>query len=370
MGGVRSWKGSYTFLPRIEFHKLYADGENGSLQIVSQTINSNYSIDSKLSSHIYKARLFQNLPFYLYNENVDQGNGSYTSIANVSRALKNVREWTRFYSEKFARVAVRHGLFHFVRHNGHSLDAKVNEFSLAIKKEEQACEISAYGGKLKAPKVLADIVEPVAAAVYVDAKFDLKFIWEVFSPLLEPIVALENLQQPLTMLYELMSKSRGKNVDIKHWRNGENNITNILVDGKLLASACSEQKETSKLSAAKAALEKMLISKSMLILANDSCELLKGVESYGILYKEDHIVMFPIKFVYYVDRFKDQVEERNLTDLATTKLTGSFLKWLPHLLRFGAHNSYTKLSKIFSTGKRRPHERQRNSDFGNKDTHT
>ncbi|KAF9611951.1 hypothetical protein IFM89_037171 [Coptis chinensis] len=96
----------------------------------------------------------------------------------------------------------------------------VNEFSLAIKKEEQACEISTYGGKVKAPKVLADIVEPVAAA------------------------------------------KQGKNVDIKHWRNGENNITNILVDGKLLASACSEQKETSKLSAAKAALEKMLISKS------------------------------------------------------------------------------------------------------------
>ncbi|KAF9591102.1 hypothetical protein IFM89_001446 [Coptis chinensis] len=100
------------------------------------------------------------------------------------------------------------------------------------------------------------------------------------SPLLEPIVALENLQQqPVTLLYELCQK-QGKNVDIKHWRNGENNITNILVDGKLLASACSEQKETSKLIAA---LEKMLISKSMLILANDSYELLNGVESYGIL---------------------------------------------------------------------------------------
>ncbi|KAF9596292.1 hypothetical protein IFM89_008818 [Coptis chinensis] len=75
-------------------------------------------------------------------------------------------------TEKLARVAVRHGLFHFFRHNAPSLDAKVNEFSLAIKKE-QACEISAYGGKVKAPKVLVDIVEPVAAAVYVDAKIKL-----------------------------------------------------------------------------------------------------------------------------------------------------------------------------------------------------
>ncbi|KAF9614090.1 hypothetical protein IFM89_015352, partial [Coptis chinensis] len=68
----------------FSFTNFMRMGKNGSLQIVSQTINSNYSIDSKLSSHIYKARLFQNLPFYLYNENVDQGNGSYTSIVNIS----------------------------------------------------------------------------------------------------------------------------------------------------------------------------------------------------------------------------------------------------------------------------------------------
>ncbi|KAF9620856.1 hypothetical protein IFM89_015097 [Coptis chinensis] len=77
-------------------------GKNGSLQIVSQTINSNYSIDSKLSSHIYKARLFQNLPFYLYNENVDQGNGSYTSIANVSLGYNEAKF---FGSSRFGFLA-------------------------------------------------------------------------------------------------------------------------------------------------------------------------------------------------------------------------------------------------------------------------
>ncbi|KAF9610238.1 hypothetical protein IFM89_021431, partial [Coptis chinensis] len=73
-----------------------------------------------------------------------------------------LRASTNINIEKLARVAVRHGLFHFVRHNAPSLDAKVNEFSLAIKEKEQACEISAYGGKVKAPKVLADIVEPAS----------------------------------------------------------------------------------------------------------------------------------------------------------------------------------------------------------------
>ncbi|KAF9623373.1 hypothetical protein IFM89_001293 [Coptis chinensis] len=101
-GWVESYHGkvvTHSF-QEFSFTNFMRMGENGSLQIVSQTINSNYGIDSKLSSHIYKARLFQNLPFYLYNENVDQGNGSYTSIANVSLGTQECAEWTRFYSGK------------------------------------------------------------------------------------------------------------------------------------------------------------------------------------------------------------------------------------------------------------------------------
>ena len=38
-----------------------------------------------------------------------------------------------------------------------------------------------YGGTVIAPKVLADIVESVAAAVYVDRQFDLQAFWVVPS---------------------------------------------------------------------------------------------------------------------------------------------------------------------------------------------
>lgn len=44
---------------------------------------------------------------------------------------------------------------------------------------EQEDETVVYGGAMKAPKVLADIVESVAAAVYVDCNFDLKTLWLV-----------------------------------------------------------------------------------------------------------------------------------------------------------------------------------------------
>lgn len=36
-----------------------------------------------------------------------------------------------------------------------------------------------HGGAMKAPKVLADIVESIIAAVYVDQKFDLQAMWLV-----------------------------------------------------------------------------------------------------------------------------------------------------------------------------------------------
>ena len=41
----------------------------------------------------------------------------------------------------------------------------------------------AHGGSVKAPKVLADIVESIAAAIYVDVSFDLQRLWVVCSEL-------------------------------------------------------------------------------------------------------------------------------------------------------------------------------------------
>lgn len=58
---------------------------------------------------------------------------------------------------------------------------QVREFVMAVQEEE---ELEIYGGLVKAPKVLADIVESVAAALYVDCNFDLHTTWEVSLHLL------------------------------------------------------------------------------------------------------------------------------------------------------------------------------------------
>lgn len=55
--------------------------------------------------------------------------------------------------------------------------SKVREFALVVESEDELAAI--YGGAVKAPKVLADVVESVIAAVYVDCDFDLKYLWKV-----------------------------------------------------------------------------------------------------------------------------------------------------------------------------------------------
>ncbi|XP_062077622.1 ribonuclease 3-like protein 2 isoform X1 [Humulus lupulus] len=184
---------------------------------------------------------------FLAYPGIDPGHLSLLRAANVS-------------TEKLARVAVRHGLYRFVRRNAPALDEKIREFSEAVSNEEDAV---AHGGSIKAPKVLADIVESIAAAVYVDVNFDLQKLWVIFRGLLEPMVTLEDLlqqPQPVTMLFELCQK-HGKQVDIRHWRDESKNVASVYVDGKFVASGSSEHKEISKLNAAKLALCKL--SKSM-----------------------------------------------------------------------------------------------------------
>ncbi|KAJ4949997.1 hypothetical protein NE237_026829 [Protea cynaroides] len=179
---------------------------------------------------------------------LDPGQLSLLRAANIS-------------TENLARVAVRHELYPHVRHNAPSLGAKVSEFVLAVQEENGAVT---YCGSVKAPKILADIVESVAAAVYVDCNYDLKALWAVFKRLMEPIVPLETLHkqpQPVTMLFEFCQK-QGKQVDIKYWRKESENIASVYVDGKLVGSGSSEQKEIAKLNAAKEALQSLWQSES------------------------------------------------------------------------------------------------------------
>ncbi|CAN1185876.1 Ribonuclease 3-like protein 2 [Linum perenne] len=184
---------------------------------------------------------------YLYMQNppLDPGYLTQLRAANVS-------------TERLARVAVKHQLYKFVSRNSPHLDHLVREFEYAVKQEDTGPLV--YGGSVKAPKVLADIIESIAAAVYVDVGMNLESLWKIFKGILEPIVTVEDIKsqpQPITKLYQLCQK-QGKYVYIKYWKREMKNVATVFVDGRFLVSSCfCNQKETAKLDACRRALDKL-----------------------------------------------------------------------------------------------------------------
>ncbi|KAK4492795.1 hypothetical protein RD792_000117 [Penstemon davidsonii] len=77
-------------------------------------------------------------------------------------------------TEKLARVSFKHELYKFLRHNKPLLAGQINEFRDAI--VEYPLHSS---GLIDAPKVLADIVESLVGAIYIDSNFSMDTTWKV-----------------------------------------------------------------------------------------------------------------------------------------------------------------------------------------------
>ncbi|KAK1440206.1 hypothetical protein QVD17_06031 [Tagetes erecta] len=206
--------------------------------------------------------------FFVTYPDVDAGKLSELRSVNVS-------------TERLARVAVRLGLYKYIRHNKATvLSDKVLEFLIAV--EEEAGMV-VHGGRMKAPKVLVDIVESVAAAVYADCGFNMQILWMIFRRLLEPLVMLDVIlaqPQPISALYEVCHKD-GKQVDVKYNWNGDRNIASVFVDNIFIASGSSETKENAKLHAAEAALSKLTKFKSVDTSPQTNVDIHESMETEG-----------------------------------------------------------------------------------------
>ncbi|EES19313.1 hypothetical protein BDA96_09G100800 [Sorghum bicolor] len=196
---------------------------------------------------------------FLYLTNPTLGPGALSTLraANIS-------------TEKLARVAVRHDLYPLLRRKCARLDLLVGQFIESVKQEVMHDLATApYGGSVvKAPKVLADIVEAIAAAVYVDCKFDLEKLWKVTRWLFEPVITAETVdEQPVTTLHELCQK-HGKVAQFETWQKGGMTMVNVFVGGEMVGLGSSEQKVIAKLNAARDALGKLIGGAKQQVLIN------------------------------------------------------------------------------------------------------
>ncbi|XP_022760080.1 ribonuclease 3-like protein 3 [Durio zibethinus] len=156
-------------------------------------------------------------------------------------------------TEKLARVAIKHGLHRFLRHKKPLLEKQIRQFSQEIQRYPLHSN-----GLVDVPKALADLVESVIGAVFIDANFSIDIVWKVFKDLLEPIIRRETLKiHPVTQLYEVCQK---RNLKVKFedlWK--ESTAFNVFIDDQLVGrGACSLKKEIAHNRAAKDALDNIL----------------------------------------------------------------------------------------------------------------
>lgn len=149
--------------------------------------------------------------FYRDDPGLDQGDLTVLRSANVS-------------TQKFARVAVRRRLYPLLRrYNCAPQDHEVSRFTKSV-------EGPYSGDPIEGPRVLADIVEAIVGAVYLDSKLDLEVLQKVAKLLCEPIITKKALlEDPESMLNELGGEHR-EDLEIKilAWRK----VANVVDDGR------------------------------------------------------------------------------------------------------------------------------------------
>ncbi|KAF8025888.1 hypothetical protein BT93_F2648 [Corymbia citriodora subsp. variegata] len=76
----------------FNYSNVMVMGNDGNLQIINQLIHFNDSVDAKsLDTTLACIRVFRHFPFYLYSNNVDQGNDTFLSVANLMFAFDEKR---------------------------------------------------------------------------------------------------------------------------------------------------------------------------------------------------------------------------------------------------------------------------------------
>lgn len=158
-------------------------------------------------------------------------------------------------NENFARVAVKHKLHVHLRHGSSALEKQIRDFVREVQDELLKPGFNSFGlGDCKAPKVLGDIVESIAGAIFLDSGRDTAAVWKVFQPLLHPMVTPETL--PMHPVRELQERcqQQAEGLEYKASRSGNLATVEVFIDGVQVGVAQNPQKKMAQKLAARNAL--------------------------------------------------------------------------------------------------------------------
>ncbi|KAL2611655.1 hypothetical protein R1flu_023347 [Riccia fluitans] len=159
-------------------------------------------------------------------------------------------------NENFSRIAVKHKFHLHLQHGSASLQAKINCFVENIQTELDVPGLHSFGlGDFKAPKVLGDILESIAGAVFLDSGLNTEKTWQVFEPLLQPLVT------PYTLLKhpvrELQERCQQRIHDLRYDSYRSDHVkfvVKVFVNEELIATAANMKKKMAQKLAARDAL--------------------------------------------------------------------------------------------------------------------
>ncbi|XP_057859570.1 endoribonuclease Dicer homolog 1-like [Cryptomeria japonica] len=182
------------------------------------------------------AILGQLIAVYLYYTYPDMEPGTLTRLRSV-----NVR------NETLGRVAIKHGFSKYLRCRC-DLKKNIDEF-IEIAYNEPKYHSS---NQAKTPKMLADIVESIAGAVFVDCGNSVDKVWEVFEPLLQPLAGPETLEEhPVAELQEFCQREK-KHIEYKSDKVDDVLVcVDVFIDGQLMGTGKNAVKKLAKREAAR-----------------------------------------------------------------------------------------------------------------------
>ncbi|MBA0605106.1 hypothetical protein Godav_017717 [Gossypium davidsonii] len=177
-------------------------------------------------------------------------------------------------NENFARVAVKHLLHVHLRHGSSALEKQIRDFVKEVQDELLKPGFNSFGlGDCKAPKVLGDIVESIAGAIFLDNNLIREqnvLAFQVFQPLLHPMVTPETL--PMHPVRELQERcqQQAEGLEYKASRSGNLATVEVFIDGVQVGVAQNPQKKMAQKLAARNALA--VLKEKETAEAKENCE--------------------------------------------------------------------------------------------------
>ncbi|XP_066370004.1 endoribonuclease Dicer homolog 2a-like isoform X3 [Miscanthus floridulus] len=127
----------------------------------------------------------------------------------------------------YAHAAVKAGLHKHILHSSSALHKRMADY---LDKFGQSFSGPSHGWEagICLPKVLGDVIESIAGAIYIDAKHDKKVVWRSMKRLLEPLATPDTLEiDPVKELHEFCDPTT---CSIKYTVTCEDRVSSVVVE--------------------------------------------------------------------------------------------------------------------------------------------